>query len=273
MTEPVWNKFLTDRDKAVFDSAGYGTRGGYGKKPALLVIDVNYNFCGDTREPILDSIKKYRNSCGEDAWDALPVIAKLAEAARAKRIPVIYSTGDGRDDGWDRGGWAWKNSRNKEDQTPPEVRTSNRDGNDIMDEIAPGPKDIVIRKLKPSVFNGTALIGHINNLGADSLIGIDGAKLTGGIGDNLIDARSFSGDATLVGRSGDDILYGGSGRDQLFGGAGNDLAVGGPGYDIIKGQGGRDSLAGGEGQDQIVGEASEIDDEFAVMDDWADLTG
>ena len=54
-------------------------------------------------------------------------------------------------------------------------------------------------------------------------------------------------------------------------GPGNDLAVGGPGYDIIKGQGGRDSLAGGEGQDQIVGEASEIDDEFAVMDDWADL--
>ena len=45
MTEPVWNKFLTERDKAVFDSAGYGTRGGYGKKPALIIIDVNYNFC------------------------------------------------------------------------------------------------------------------------------------------------------------------------------------------------------------------------------------
>ncbi|HAB11838.1 MAG TPA: hypothetical protein DCE47_09125, partial [Planctomycetaceae bacterium] len=115
----------------------------------------------------------------------------------------------------------------------------------------------------------TTLLG----VGADSLIGIDGATLIGGSGNNLIDARSFSGEAILVGRAGDDVLYGGSGRDQLFGGAGNDLAVGGAGYDIIKGQGGTDSLAGGEGPDQIVGESSEIDEEFAVLDDWADLMG
>ncbi|MAF48503.1 MAG: isochorismatase family protein [Rhodospirillales bacterium] len=197
MTEPVWNKFLTERDKAVFETAGYGTRAGFGEKPALLVIDVNYNFCGDTREPILESIKKYRNSCGEDAWDALPVIRKLVDVARAKGVPVIYSTGDGRADGWDRGGWAWKNSRNKEDLAPPEVRTSNRDGNDIMDEIAPGPKDIVIRKLKPSVFNGTALMGHINNLGADSLI-VAGTTTSGCVRATVIDAFSLNLRVTIA---------------------------------------------------------------------------
>ena len=197
MTEPVWNKFLTERDKAVFDSAGYGTRGGYGKKPALIIIDVNYNFCGDTREPILESIKKYRNSCGEDAWDALPVIAKLAEAARAKGIPVIYSTGDGREDGWDRGGWAWKNSRQNEDLKAPEARTSNRDGNDIMDEIAPEPRDIVIRKLKPSAFNGTALMGFLNDLGADSLI-VAGTTTSGCVRASVIDAFSLNLRVALV---------------------------------------------------------------------------
>ena len=31
MSEPVWNKFLTERDRAVFDASGYGTRGGFGK--------------------------------------------------------------------------------------------------------------------------------------------------------------------------------------------------------------------------------------------------
>ncbi len=46
---------------------------GWGKRPALLIIDVNYNFCGDKREPIAELIKRWRNSCGEDAWDALPV--------------------------------------------------------------------------------------------------------------------------------------------------------------------------------------------------------
>ena len=41
MTEPIWNKFLTERDKAVFATSGYGARQGFGKRPALLVIDVN----------------------------------------------------------------------------------------------------------------------------------------------------------------------------------------------------------------------------------------
>ena len=26
MSEPIWNKFLTDRDKAVFGASGYGAR-------------------------------------------------------------------------------------------------------------------------------------------------------------------------------------------------------------------------------------------------------
>jgi hypothetical protein len=32
MSEPVWNKFLTERDKAVFDASGYGAWGGFGKR-------------------------------------------------------------------------------------------------------------------------------------------------------------------------------------------------------------------------------------------------
>ena len=62
------------RDKAVFGTSGYGARQGFGKRPALLIIDVNWAFCGDKSEPILESIKKWRNSCGEDAWTALPYI-------------------------------------------------------------------------------------------------------------------------------------------------------------------------------------------------------
>ena len=40
MSEPIWNQFLTERDKAVFATSGYGARGGFGKRPALLIIDV-----------------------------------------------------------------------------------------------------------------------------------------------------------------------------------------------------------------------------------------
>ncbi len=52
---------MTERDKQVFEQAGFGER------PALLIIDVNYAFCGEAPEPILESIRKWRNSCGEDA--------------------------------------------------------------------------------------------------------------------------------------------------------------------------------------------------------------
>ena len=45
MAEPIWDEFLTERDKRVFAASGYGVRGGFGKRPALLVIDVNYAFC------------------------------------------------------------------------------------------------------------------------------------------------------------------------------------------------------------------------------------
>ena len=64
MGERVWDEFLTDRDKQVFDAAGYAQPAGLGERPAVIVIDVNYHFTGDKNEPILESIKKWPNSCG-----------------------------------------------------------------------------------------------------------------------------------------------------------------------------------------------------------------
>src|SRR5258707_275298 len=95
MSEPIWNKFLTERDKAVFESSGYGARGGFGKRPALLIIDVNYAFCDERPMPILESIKRWRNSCGEDAWVAMPYLKALIDKARAKGIPVSTRPGCG----------------------------------------------------------------------------------------------------------------------------------------------------------------------------------
>ena len=82
MNERIWDKFLTGRDKAVF-AAGFGARAGFGKRPALLVIDVNWAFCGERPEHILDSIKRWRTSCGEESWVALEYIKQLIEAARS----------------------------------------------------------------------------------------------------------------------------------------------------------------------------------------------
>ena len=190
-TERIWEQFLTERDKEVFAASGYGATAGGGKKPALLVIDVNYAFCGERREPILESIEKWRTSCGEEAWDSLPHIKKLIDKCHDKGIPVIYTTGTVRDDGWDKGAWNFKSSRSDEDipSGSPEARDSNRDGNDIMDEIAPKPQDIVIRKHKPSAFYGTPLTAFLNDLGADSLV-VTGTTTSGCVRASVLDGFS-----------------------------------------------------------------------------------
>jgi len=188
MSEPIWNRFLTERDKAVFKASGYGARGGFGKRPALLIVDVNWAFCGDRPEPILESIKRWRNSCGEDAWIALPFIKSLIDKCRLKGIPVIYTTGVGRDDNWDSGSWLWKNTRGGEDR---HSQSDNLDGNEIVAPIAPGPRDIVVYKQKPSGFFGTNLASYLTLLGCDSVI-VTGTTTSGCVRATVLDAFSLN---------------------------------------------------------------------------------
>jgi len=62
MNERIWDKFLTEHDKAVFAAGGFGARAGFGKRPALLVIDVNWAFCGERRPCCTD------RSFGGEGW-------------------------------------------------------------------------------------------------------------------------------------------------------------------------------------------------------------
>jgi maleamate amidohydrolase len=188
MSERIWDRFLTERDRAVFAASGYGARGGFGKRPALLVIDVNWAFCGDKPEPILQSIKRWRNSCGEDAWAALPYIGSLIDKCRQKGVPVIYTTGARRHDNWDGGSWLWKNARGQEDAR---ARTSNLDGNEIVTSIAPGPQDIVVYKQKPSGFFGSNLASYLTLLGCDSVI-VTGTTTSGCVRATVLDAFSLN---------------------------------------------------------------------------------
>jgi Ca2+-binding RTX toxin-like protein len=92
----------------------------------------------------------------------------------------------------------------------------------------------------------------LTGLGNDTLVGVERAKLEGGMSDNRIDASAFPGRVILNGFFGDDTLIGGSGRDRLSGHAGSDVLFGGSGNDRLFGQGGSgDKLFGGPGVDTI----------------------
>jgi maleamate amidohydrolase len=188
MAERIWDKFLTERDKAVFAAGGFGARAGFGRRPALLVIDVNWAFCGERPEPILEGIKRWRTSCGEAAWIALDYIRSLIEAAHKKGLPVIYTTGERRTDNWDAGSWRWKSRRGDEAGGG---RDAGVDGNDIVAMIAPGPRDIVIRKQKPSGFFGTNLTSYLTLLGCDSVVMV-GTTTSGCVRATVVDAFSLN---------------------------------------------------------------------------------
>jgi nicotinamidase-related amidase len=188
----VWDDVLGDTDRAVFEAAGWGRRAGFGERPAIMVIDVNYNFCGDRAEPILESIKRWRYSCGEVAWTTgIPAIARILEAARRKRLPVIYTTNPRREDGFDLGIWSLKSHRAEDD-----VDVMGHRGNDIVDEVAPMPGDLFIEKRKPSAFFGTPLMSHITNLRADSLI-VTGSTTSGCVRATAVDALSYDVRVTI----------------------------------------------------------------------------
>src|SRR5262245_30111365 len=131
MTERIWDKFLTERDRQVFAAAGYGAPQGFGKRPALVIVDVNYFFCGDRPEAILESIQALANPGGRDAWPADKVDQGPPGRGPADRVPGFYPPGNGRPDLWNRGSWRWKNSRSRED-SPVERPRGDFAGNTIV---------------------------------------------------------------------------------------------------------------------------------------------
>jgi nicotinamidase-related amidase len=192
MKEPIWNAFLTERDKQVFAASGFGSRQGFGKRPAILVVDVNYDFTGDRPEPILESIKRFRNSCGEIAWQVIPRIAALLDAARANGVPVFFSTSGYRIDAVGVGSWGNKNAR----ATKPSEESA-RFGSEIVKEIAPLPDEVVIRKDKPSAFFGTALVSHLVTRAVDTVI-IAGTTTSGCVRASAVDAFSYNYKVAVV---------------------------------------------------------------------------
>jgi maleamate amidohydrolase len=183
MAERIWDRFLTPRDREVFAASGYAAPMGFGQRPALFIVDVSYNFCGDKPEPLLKSIARWRNSCGEEAWTAIAVIRRLIDTCHARQLPVFYSTNTRRADGFDAGAWRWKNARELEDAEK-EIA-----GNEIVSAIAPSPHDVVILKTKPSAFFGTPLLSFLVDLKVDTLM-VCGVSTSGCVRATVIDAFS-----------------------------------------------------------------------------------
>ncbi len=145
---------LFKANSTLYQDRGFQRRIGYGKKPALINIDLanawtrpGYAFTCDGMETII------------------PGVQALLQAFRARGLPVVYTTTaytvtEGPNT--DMGLWHHK--------IPVEVLAEGSEGVKIDDRIAPLPNEMVIVKKRASGFNGTYLSGYLKACGVDTII-------------------------------------------------------------------------------------------------------
>jgi maleamate amidohydrolase len=180
----IWDKYLIDIDRQVYAEAGFGKRAGFGARPAVLIIDVQYRTCGETPQPIMEAIKEFKTSCGEVAWKAVKVIENILAVARPKGIPIIYPIVE-RKDRFETG--RWKDKIPAMADAPSYIGSR---GTEVIESIAPQLSDVIVSKRYASAFFGTPLMTYLNDLDRDSLI-ITGTTTSGCVRATVSDAFSY----------------------------------------------------------------------------------
>jgi maleamate amidohydrolase len=148
---------------------GFHGRAGFGRRPALLVIDINLGFT-DPASPLV---------C--DLEDVVASIRRLLEETRRAGLPVVYTTVS-YDQGDRRTAAAFIDKI-------PALLTLEAGSRwvEIDPRIAPQPGETVLNKLFASAFYGTALSSLLAAAGCDSVI-VTGASTSGCVRATVVDA-------------------------------------------------------------------------------------
>ena len=161
-------------DSSVYQQRGFQRRIGFGTRPALIHID------------LANAWTRPDNPFSCDGMDTIiPGVQRLNEAARAKAIPIVYTTTayavtDGPNT--DMGLWHHK--------IPVEVLELGTDAVAIDERIAPEPGEHVIVKKHASAFFGTHLANMLRAAGVDTVI-ITGVTMAGCVRHTTEDAIGY----------------------------------------------------------------------------------
>lgn len=169
---------MTDADLKANYAAAYNNRIGFGKKPALILID----FVQAYFEP---SSPLY---AGVDA--ALASALRIREAARAKAMPVILTGVVLHPSGLDGGRFFQK-------AKPLASFTAGSPLGAWPEGLAPYTDEFVVTKQYPSAFFGTSLAPLLVSMGVDNVI-LTGLTTSGCVRASCVDAMSHGFITTVV---------------------------------------------------------------------------
>jgi maleamate amidohydrolase len=155
-------------DNSIFDRQHFGQRMGFGKSPALLIVDFTAGF----NDPAAFG--------GGNISDAVRNTAPLLQKARDLGLPVAHTRIVYADDASDTNVHCLK---------VPKLLTLTEDSpaSQFVPELEPSPGEIVIRKRLPSAFFGTDLAGMLLAKGVDTLV-IAGCTTSGCVRASTLDA-------------------------------------------------------------------------------------
>ncbi len=153
-----------------YDKAGFNGSLPFGKKPALLIVDVCRAYV-DPDCPLY---------AGPSARTALANNIRLREAAHARGIPVVFTAVEYLPDGVDGGLFFRK---------VPALRhfVKGHEMAEFLPELTPEDADILVTKQYPSAFFGTSLAPLLTSIGVDSVL-ITGYSTSGCVRASTLDA-------------------------------------------------------------------------------------
>lgn len=180
MSKP-WDGIISEEEQRAYAAAGFGKPTGFGKRPALLIIDVQYRTVGTTPKPFWEAIKEFPTACGQVGWDAVANIKQLLSVFREKGWPVMYPYVAPKEV-FDTGRLAEK---------VPALMGVAAKGYEFVPDVAPGPQDILLPKKHPSAFFGTPLVSYLIDAGADSLV-VTGCTTSGCVRGSVVDGFAYN---------------------------------------------------------------------------------
>jgi len=170
-----WDAIIPQSEKEAYRAAGFGRRTGIGKRPALLIIDVQYRTVGTEPRPFWEAIKEFPTACGQVGWDAVHQIARVLALFRSKGWPVMYP---------------YVSQKETFDKVPALMTVAKR-GYDFVSEIAPEANDVLLPKKHPSAFFGTPLASYLIEREVDTLV-VTGCTTSGCVRGTVVDGFAYN---------------------------------------------------------------------------------
>ncbi len=77
----IWDDLISPEDRKAYEKYRTVTNIGFGKHPAIIVVDMTYGFVDD----------RFSTGCSQAGQPCIDNIARLIEKARLLNIPIIYT--------------------------------------------------------------------------------------------------------------------------------------------------------------------------------------